>query len=476
MVSQLSNKLRYPKLINTELDNYLLKKNLIPVPVKRSANKEFIYFSALLISALFLFFTYTVGNLSDNEINFFSELLGSIPFFDFKLSLQLINDLNPAKPVMGTLLAGNILFLGFIVVDLFRKEEIKKDGSKDLFKESSSASFALHILVLFIILLSLLLTWHPRPQVKVTTIEFIPVQTPSKKPPPKTVTRKASKQSIDAGKNNPKQKIQPQVSSGGKPSLPQAQPKPAEPKPGPKASLPQPKPVPAQSTPSPAPSQQPVPSPAPSAPRPLAAPRPKPIMEGLLPQEGSATQSKALPRLMDYGSANSSSTRATGSGAPAPKSSSQSGAGGTRGNDLVSRLSNIPRAPDALSGSGSGGAYGTPGNPLPNAYPNQAPSLAAQAQLNMGPYMAALQRKIKRAWKPPRGTESNRIVANFKVHRDGTITELKLIVQCSYPEANLAALEAISNATPFDPLPAGSNDPVDIEFTFDYNVFQKARW
>ena len=72
MVSQLSNKLRYPKLINTELDNYLLKKNLIPVPVKRSANKEFIYFSALLISALFLFFTYTVGNLSDNEINCYS--------------------------------------------------------------------------------------------------------------------------------------------------------------------------------------------------------------------------------------------------------------------------------------------------------------------------------------------------------------------------------------------------------------------
>jgi outer membrane biosynthesis protein TonB len=476
MATQLTKKIRYPKLINAEIDSYLLKKNLVPQTVKRSANKEFIYFTAFFVSVLFLGFSFSVGNLSETQIEFYNQVLNSVPFFDFKISQNLINDLKPDKPVMGTLFAGNFLFLGFILIDLFRKEEIKSDGSKDLFKESSSASFALHILVLLLILTSLLLTWQPRPQVKVTSIEFIPTQTPSRKKPPKSVTRKADKQSIDAGKNDPKKKVSPKTSQGGKPSLPSAQPKPAEPKPGPKAALPKPKPVTDIPAPSPAPSQQPVPAPAPSAPRPIAAPRPKAIRDAVAPLDGSATQSKALPRLMDYGSSSSSDARSGSTGVPAPKTSSQSGAGGTRGNDLVSRLSSIPRAPDALSGSGTGGAYGTPGNPPPNAYPNQAPSLAAQAELNMGPYMAALQRKIKRAWKPPRGTESNRIVANFKVRRDGSITDLKLIVQCSYPEANLAALEAISNAAPFDLLPAGSVDPVDIEFTFDYNVFQKARW
>jgi outer membrane biosynthesis protein TonB len=474
VVSQLTKNIRYPKLINAEIDTYLLKKNLIPQTVKRSANKEFIYFTAFFVSVLFLSFSFFIANLSQTDIEFYNEVLNALPFYDFKISQNIINDLKPDKPVMGTLFAGNFLFLGFILIDLFRKEEIKSDGSKDLFKESSSASFALHVLVLLLIVTSLLLTWHPRPQVKVTSIEFIPTQTPSQKKPPKTVTRKADKQSIDAGKNDPKKKVSPQTSQGGKPSLPSAQPKPAEPKPGPKAALPKPKPMTQLPAPSPAPTQQPAP--APNSPRPIAAPRPKAIRDALMPLDGGATQTKALPRLMDYGSSSSSEISSASSGVPAPKTSSQSGAGGTRGNDLVSRLSSIPRAPDALSGSGTGGAYGTPGNPPPNAYPNQAPSLAAQAELNMGPYMAALQRKIKRAWKPPRGTESNRIVANFKVRRDGSITDLKLIVQCSYPEANLAALEAISNAAPFDILPAGSVDPVDIEFTFDYNVFQKARW
>jgi outer membrane biosynthesis protein TonB len=474
VVSQLTKKIRYPKLINAEIDTYLLKKNLIPQTVKRSANKEFIYFTAFFVSVLFLSFSFFIANLSETDIEFYNEVLNALPFYDFKISQNIINDLKPGKPVMGTLFACNFLFLGFILIDLFRKEEIKSDGSKDLFKESSSASFALHVLVLLLIVTSLLLTWHPRPQVKVTSIEFIPTQTPSQKKPPKTVTRKADKQSLDAGKNDPKKKVSPQTSQGGKPSLPSAQPKPAEPKPGPKAALPKPKPMTQLPAPSSAPTQQPAP--APSSPRPIVAPRPKAIRDALMPLDGGATQTKALPRLMDYGSSSSSEISSASSGVPAPKTSSQSGAGGTRGNDLVSRLSSIPRAPDALSGSGTGGAYGTPGNPPPNAYPNQAPSLAAQAELNMGPFMAALQRKIKRAWKPPRGTESNRIVASFKVRRDGSITDLKLIVQCSYPEANLAALEAISNAAPFDLLPAGSVDPVDIEFTFDYNVFQKARW
>jgi outer membrane biosynthesis protein TonB len=474
MVSQLTQNIRYPKLINAELDTYLLKKNLVQSSYKRSANKEFVYFVSSLISVLFIGFVFAIGNLTHTQITFLNDLLDSIPFFDFKISQNLISDLKPNKPVINILVTGNLLFLAFLFIDLFTKEKIRPDGSKDLFKESSSASFTIHGLVLMLILSSLLLTWHPRPDVKVTSIEFIPTQTPSQKKPPKTVTRKADKQSIDAGKNNPKQKITPQVSQPGKPSLPQAQPKPAEPKPGPKAVAPKPKPI--APTPSPASNQQPKPSPAPPSPKPFLAPRPKAINDALLPAEGLSSQSKPLPRLMDYGSSSSTNTGAGPSGTPAPKTSSQSGAGGTRGNDLVSRLSSIPRAPDALSGSGGGGAYGTPGNPAPNAYPNQAPSLAAQAELNMGPYMAALQRKIKRAWKPPRGTESNRIVANFKVRRDGTIIDLKLIVQCSYPEANQAALEAIANAAPFDPLPASSVDPVDIEFTFDYNVFQKARW
>ncbi|MEY3370262.1 MAG: hypothetical protein RLZZ361_932, partial [Cyanobacteriota bacterium] len=475
-VNQTFKNMRYPSLINHETEIYLIKKNLLKQKVKKSPNKGFIYFTTCLISAFFLGFIFWINSLSDLQISIISLILDSIPFFDFKLSVKLIDELNQSKPAISTLLTANLLFLGFIVVDLFRKDEILSDGSKDLFKESSSASFALHTLILLLMLLSLLLTWHPRPQVKITTIEFVPTQASLTKKPPKNTLNKSNKQSINSGKNNPKQKVLAPSGLEGKPSLPPSPPKTTEAKPGPKAIVPKPKQISELPNPSQNLNQKALPAPAPVTNKIIAGPRPKPIREALIPLTGTASQTSSLPRLMDYGSANSSESKSSAGGAPGPKNSSQSGANGTRGNDLVSRLSNIPRAPDAVSGTGDGGNDGTPSNPPPNSYPNLAPSLASQSELNMGPYMSALQRKIKRAWKPPRGTESNRIVANFKVHRNGTITDLKLIVQCSYPEANLAALEAISNAAPFEILPAGSVDPVDIEFTFDYNVFQKARW
>lgn len=469
-----SNLKKYPKLIEAEIETVLQARSAIPNAVKPSRNKEFFYFVALVFSALFLGFIFVIGNLSELQIQGISQFLEAVPFLDLKLSTELIEDLRMPKPVTKTLLTGNFLFLGFILVDLFRKDEIRRDGSKDLFKESSSASFSLHLLILLILLLSLLLNWHPKPQVKVTRIEFIPTQTPSKKAPPKNTSKRAMQQSIDSGKHDPKKPVTPETKPSGKPSLPpSAQQKPAEPKPAPKPSLPKPKAATSQETPAPSA----APKPAPSSNKPIAAPKPKALRDAINPIKEDPGPLKPLPKLMDYGSANSTGAGATsGSSSPAPKSSADAGSVSGRGSDLVARLSNIPRAPDALSGTGDGGAYGASGNPPPNAYPDRAPSVAAQADLNMGPYMAALQRKIKRAWKPPRGTESNRIVATFRVRRDGTLVDLKLIVKCDYPEANLAALEAISNAAPFDPLPAGSAETVDIEFTFDYNVFQKTRW
>ena len=80
------------------------------------------------------------------------------------------------------------------------------------------------------------------------------------------------------------------------------------------------------------------------------------------------------------------------------------------------------------------------------------------------------------AWKPPRGTESNRIVVKFSISKTGYLQDIQLISASRSTEANNAALEAIKKASPFDPLPAGSPASVDIEFTFDYNVFKKERW
>lgn len=85
--------------------------------------------------------------------------------------------------------------------------------------------------------------------------------------------------------------------------------------------------------------------------------------------------------------------------------------------------------------------------------------------------MADLQRRIKRAWFPPKGNESKRVMVVFKVHRGGEMSNLRLDHSSGLAIADQAALKAVENAAPFRPLPPGAPDDVDIQFTFDYNVF-----
>jgi len=49
-----------------------------------------------------------------------------------------------------------------------------------------------------------------------------------------------------------------------------------------------------------------------------------------------------------------------------------------------------------------------------------------RADVDFGPYMADLQRRIKAAWHPPKGNESKRVVVVFKVHRDGSLSNLRI--------------------------------------------------
>lgn len=101
--------------------------------------------------------------------------------------------------------------------------------------------------------------------------------------------------------------------------------------------------------------------------------------------------------------------------------------------------------------------------------------IAATADLDFGPYMADLQRRIKRAWFPPRGNETRKVTVIFKVHADGKVSDIKLDKSSGVEPADAAALSAITNASPFRMLPAGAPKVVDIQFTFDYNVFSKAK-
>ncbi len=118
-------------------------------------------------------------------------------------------------------------------------------------------------------------------------------------------------------------------------------------------------------------------------------------------------------------------------------------------------------------GSGSGG-YGNPGP----GNPNGRPGIDTIREPDFGPYMRELQRRIKINWNPPKGNESKRVVLLFKIAKDGRLLSCSVFKSSGLPSADKAALDAVKLTAPFKPLPAEYKGPsIDIQFTFDYNVF-----
>jgi TonB family protein len=116
-------------------------------------------------------------------------------------------------------------------------------------------------------------------------------------------------------------------------------------------------------------------------------------------------------------------------------------------------------------------AHDEVGGPSHSDKPKAEPSLETGESINWGPYMADLQSRIKRAWFPPHREEKRRVVVIFKIHENGELSNLHLSSSSGIAEADKQALAAVENAAPFRHLPKGKTENVDIQFTFDYNVF-----
>jgi TonB family protein len=86
--------------------------------------------------------------------------------------------------------------------------------------------------------------------------------------------------------------------------------------------------------------------------------------------------------------------------------------------------------------------------------------------------MRELQRRIKMNWDPPKGNESKRVVLMFKIAKDGRLLSCSVFKSSGLPNADKAAINAVQATAPFRPLPAEfKGQSIDIQFTFDYNVF-----
>lgn len=363
---------------------------------------------------------------------------------------------------------------------------VLKDDEDLSLKKSILISAILHptalgvwgLVVLILAMMGITLTIFEKPKPKTNDIEFVLVdkeETPINKKTPYRAdinsragghhdpTRKVSmpspapgapKQSTQASKPSPKpapaqnplQKIVKQVTHQAQTPVPAKKPAQTSPAPGPKKAE-QAKPAPPTARPSLKP---------PTTPRPVA----KPSSPFAVPVPKGGT-----------GTGRYSTGPISGSGT----SSKGGGGGGTSSAGKGSHLAGPSLAPTGGSGTkiakGGGGGTGGYGNPGPGN-PNGRPGIDAVREPDFGPYMRELQRRIKMNWDPPKGNESKRVVLLFKIAKDGRLLSCSVFKSSGLPGADKAAISAVQATAPFRPLPAEfKGSSIDIQFTFDYNVF-----
>ncbi|OGI18731.1 MAG: hypothetical protein A3B68_03570 [Candidatus Melainabacteria bacterium RIFCSPHIGHO2_02_FULL_34_12] len=408
--------------------------------------KGILFLSATFISLLMLYGSINPPSTLEFALFFLTVakfLLGFIFKFDFEPSPAadfLINSIKFGGSFSTLLMITIIIFIIYSMVDAYLDADkalqkfdykiISTDSTMFRFSESTASSYIIHsIAFALLFLISLFLVIPSKNKEQITEIEFILPQIESKKPPPPETTRRSTVQSIDQGKHEPKKPISPP-----QPSKPASMP-PAVPKVVQQMIAAPPKPV--------------------SPPQPKSVPRPVPKVV----ERPALTQSQPQPAPIQ----NTQTVQDLPKAAPAPESaSSEPASPGT-----TNAVAVIPRIPGAPGTAGTGNV----GNPPPNSRPLAPSSIAAKKDIDFGPYMNELQRRIKRAWRPPRGNESKRVIVTFKINKAGELSNLAIKVGSEFEPADKAAILAIQAAAPFARLPEGAPNAVDIEFTFDYNVF-----
>ena len=230
----------------------------------------------------------------------------------------------------------------------------------------------------------------------------------------------------------------------------------------------------------PAKSQQPTtankPSPAKPAPptarpsaKPTSAPSPvaKPKTPFATPIPANAPTGKTLATGPIGGTASSTGAAKGGTGMG-------SSTGSRTGAPTPSLAPGKSTGGGSLGRTGKGGGTGNIGNPGGGG---GAPGIDALREPDFGPYMRELQRRIKMNWDPPKGNESKRVVLLFKIAKDGRLLSCRVNKSSGLPSADQAALKAVELTAPFRPLPADfRGSSIDIQFTFDYNVFNASRY
>jgi TonB family protein len=100
------------------------------------------------------------------------------------------------------------------------------------------------------------------------------------------------------------------------------------------------------------------------------------------------------------------------------------------------------------------------------------PPSTAISKYDWSPYMIDMQRRIQRAWYAPKEHEPREAVVAvvFRLHKDGSISDLRIPNPSRFAIANEEALKAVTNAAPYRPLPDGEQS-FEVECTFNLDFF-----
>lgn len=84
--------------------------------------------------------------------------------------------------------------------------------------------------------------------------------------------------------------------------------------------------------------------------------------------------------------------------------------------------------------------------------------------IDIGPYVADVKRRVMRAWFPAK--DSRKVVLQFHLDKTGVLIGPVKVNVSGGANADNCALKAVQEAAPFRPLPIGVPDRIKVEFTF----------
>ncbi len=111
-------------------------------------------------------------------------------------------------------------------------------------------------------------------------------------------------------------------------------------------------------------------------------------------------------------------------------------------------------------------------NPQANASQQALNSdgLDARQDLNLGPYLAEIKRRVRRNWNPSNPNQNRHTTLGFAIQRNGQITDLRIIQSSGSKTSDSESLEAIQKSAPFGALPPNFPEQ-QLKVQFNFNIF-----